>query len=1022
MFTQLLNIGRDNEKNQSVEIVRNSPWFDDHWYASRYEDVYKKLMDPARHYCFKGWKENRNPSADFNTMEYLRKYPECGVCPIIFEQNRNSKVDLSVCVIVKDEAPYIKEWLDYHLMLGVKRFYIYDNESSDNIRQVLMPYVRQGIVVYKYYPGEARQVPAYNECVKDYGDKTKWLAIIDIDEFIVPLEKDNITDFLADYDDCCGVAINWLMYDSNGYKKKPRGGVPENYTRIHYDDIAEIHFVKSIVKPEFVDYVVNAHYCAYKNGLYAVDENKKTVEAGRTDAISRNKIQVNHYWSKSKEEFYAKVDKGMADRKRGEKRTILKSHYDFPDYKYDYSIYKYITSLYPRKAFKEWLKCIWLNIKNALVYTAHCFMKDEYDKYIDEKWYFSQYPEAKTEAPNAKQHYFNIGWKRGYNPSRAFDTNFYLSRYPDVKRVGINPLSHFVTHGRLEGRLPLPDIDETVSKSDNKEISEPPTVYREDNIPSLPTESKVEIENTSIENSITADENHLEVNEVDRQISSENQEEDVGQPENKKDDVEVQVAAETEAETPKDFLQQEVCEEKIPEKSESWFKYLFINKNIEGKSKEYVAVYKSRLFDEKWYLSQYPEVESSGIDAIEHYLTIGWEKGYNPSKKFNTKWYIVKYRDVRDAKVNPLSHYILHGKREGRECFPVHEKSEGKLSNDNPMISVVVANHNCEDTISETLDALVKQTYKNFEVIVVDDGSEDGSVNIVKKYVKKYPFILLHRHKHGANKGLVETIKLGVQKAKGKYIAFCESGDLWQPNCLQRRVDVINQYPGVNIVSNGVEPFGDEEFRAQYKNYIDETEYLLEDGENFIDLNIIGKMNCIPTFSCVMIKKDILEKLNFTSPLPEWFDFWLYRQVLAEFPLYYIHEKLVKWHMNKDFYDMLKTPTDTEKNDYFIIKSNKITGTKGFKCTNYDIVKKSKYWDEKYYLKNYKNDLDNLDAVSHYICIGWRKGYNPSARFDNNAYIKAYSDISKANINPLIHYEICGSKEKRKVYPVNNKK
>ena len=591
------------------------------------------------------------------------------------------------------------------------------------------------------------------------------------------------------------------------------------------------------------------------------------------------------------------------------------------------------------------------------------------ETYFDEGWYISQYPEVIKSDLSPIEHYFFEGWKKGYNPSRNFDTDFYLNKYPDVKEAGVNPLSHFITYGMKEGRLPLLDIEKTQVNPDKEEFSS-----------EIPVENEVKNKLDAVAGNVTED-------------------------------------VDMEKQSPEDFSISKIQEDKD---DEVWWHRIFTNKKLDGKSKEYVAVYKSHLFDEKWYLKQYPEVEQSGIDPLEHYLTEGWKKGYNPSKKFNTKSYLIKYSDVCEAKANPLSHYILHGKKEGRECFPVHEKSEGKLSNDNPMISVVVANHNCEDTISETLDALVKQTYKNFEVIVVDDGSEDGSVNIVKKYVKKYPFILLHRHKHGANKGLVETIKLGVRKAKGEYIAFCEGGDLWQPNCLQRRVDVINQYPGVNIVSNGVEPFGDEEFRAQYKNYIDETEYLLEDGENFIDLNIIGKMNCIPTFSCVMVRKSILEKLNFASPLSVWFDFWLYRQILAEFPLYYTHEKLVKWHMNKDFYDGLKTPIGTENGDCFIIKSNKLTGIKGFKCANYDIVKKSKYWDEKYYLKNYKNDLDNLDAVSHYICIGWRKGYNPSARFDNNAYIEANPDILKADVNPLIHYEISGFKEKRKVYPVNS--
>ena len=62
--------------------------------------------------------------------------------------------DLAVVAILKNEAPYVKEWLDYHLLAGADHFFLYDNESPDNLKEVLQPYIDAGIVTYTFYPGQ----------------------------------------------------------------------------------------------------------------------------------------------------------------------------------------------------------------------------------------------------------------------------------------------------------------------------------------------------------------------------------------------------------------------------------------------------------------------------------------------------------------------------------------------------------------------------------------------------------------------------------------------------------------------------------------------------------------------------------------------------------------------------------------------------------------------------------------------------------------------------------------------------
>ena len=121
-----------------------------------------------------------------------------------------------------------------------------------------------------------------------------------------------------------------------------------------------------------------------------------------------------------------------------------------------------------------------------------------------------------------------------------------------------------------------------------------------------------------------------------------------------------------------------------------------------------------------------------------------------------------------------------------------------------PLISVLVTSYNYEQYISQTLDSILKQTYKNYEVIIVDDGSTDNSISIINEYINKYKNFHLYQHKGHVNKGLPDSVKLGIEKSKGDYIAFLESDDYWIDDALLERVKMINKYPDAVIISNNV--------------------------------------------------------------------------------------------------------------------------------------------------------------------------------------------------------------------------
>ena len=94
--------------------------------------------------------------------------------------------DLAVVAIMKNEGPYLKEWLDYHLLAGVNHFYLYDNESPDNQAEVAKPYVEAGLVDYFHTPGKFMQMNVYLDAVKKFKFQCRYMAFIDGDEFIFP--------------------------------------------------------------------------------------------------------------------------------------------------------------------------------------------------------------------------------------------------------------------------------------------------------------------------------------------------------------------------------------------------------------------------------------------------------------------------------------------------------------------------------------------------------------------------------------------------------------------------------------------------------------------------------------------------------------------------------------------------------------------------------------------------------------------------------------------------------------------
>jgi len=221
-----------------------------------------------------------------------------------------SKYYLSLCSIIKDER-YLEEFIIYYNILGVEHFYIYDNESSYSISDRLnKPYFQKLCTILKI-KGQIQQLNAYNDCIQNFGKETKWLIVVDGDEYIVPKKDWSMRDFLNKYEDAHAIGINWVMYGSSFYDKKQEGLLINNY---RYCSNTQNKHIKTVFQPKYVkNFTKDPHHLNIHNPSKYIDAKRNIISGPFNNNFTIDIIQINHYTGKSKEEQYEKNKRGYPD-------------------------------------------------------------------------------------------------------------------------------------------------------------------------------------------------------------------------------------------------------------------------------------------------------------------------------------------------------------------------------------------------------------------------------------------------------------------------------------------------------------------------------------------------------------------------------------------------------------------------------------------------------------------------------------------------------------------------------------
>lgn len=218
------------------------------------------------------------------------------------------KYAISICSFFKNEAKYLREWIEYHTLIGVDHFYLYDNGSRDRSFEVLLPFIKKGLVTCVYWPDRmpyhqeeneeglsswalSTKLPAYENAVKYQAlDETEWLIPLDVDEYLVPVRANCLNDVLKHYQKHSGLELKSYFFDGSQTELFPRKELlisSVGLTRKPLEKAQKI-ITKTLFKPkDQVGFTWPPYQCVFKKDC-------------SVPIIHQNELRINKYVNRYK--------------------------------------------------------------------------------------------------------------------------------------------------------------------------------------------------------------------------------------------------------------------------------------------------------------------------------------------------------------------------------------------------------------------------------------------------------------------------------------------------------------------------------------------------------------------------------------------------------------------------------------------------------------------------------------------------------------------------------------------------
>jgi O-antigen biosynthesis protein len=233
--------------------------------------------------------------------------------------------EIAICAVAKNEEAYIEEWVIHHLAIGFEKIYIYDNNDVfGKLTLLLKQYIDQDKVQIIDCSGiNPVQLWAYMHFIRTNKKIIKWAAFIDVDEFIELEKNSNIHEFVSSFKHAQVIVLSWLGYGANNKIWKEDGDLKSRFPESAAIDQMFIHFpmhVKSMTKLRCVKKFLNPHMPKIKGKrkrdrvIFNATGQRVIVNSSYPLSVPvYKKAYINHYFTKSYEEWLEKISKGSAD-------------------------------------------------------------------------------------------------------------------------------------------------------------------------------------------------------------------------------------------------------------------------------------------------------------------------------------------------------------------------------------------------------------------------------------------------------------------------------------------------------------------------------------------------------------------------------------------------------------------------------------------------------------------------------------------------------------------------------------
>ena len=258
------------------------------------------------------------------------------------------KYHISICGCFKNEARFVKEWIEYHLMMGVEHFYLYNNNSDDNYQEILQPYIDKGIVTLEHYSHVPAQPGIYQHWYENYRQESDWVSFLDFDEFFVPLKHDNLKDWLDENGKYPVLLIYWKMFGTSGLMNHDDNKLCiEQYT-VSWPKLDAVGKLLVNTNYDIVELITGSmHYLKVKYLGFQIPPinifNHFVLPGIHRTNSKEPDIQLNHYWSKAFDIYELKHKRGSGSFAKSWKTFDKFLWHEKHNTSSDYAIYRFLV-------------------------------------------------------------------------------------------------------------------------------------------------------------------------------------------------------------------------------------------------------------------------------------------------------------------------------------------------------------------------------------------------------------------------------------------------------------------------------------------------------------------------------------------------------------------------------------------------------------------------------------------------------------------------------------------------------